>query len=131
MSRLLELAEQGDQETIQLFSTIGENIGIGISSLIHVINPELIVIGGKMTECQKWIHPSLVQTIEKRAKLFYQSNFQLEYSSLGMIALFSEQHQSVFLNYLPSQELQLTNRLSGATRMEYVGIKIVFIGGGA
>ncbi len=83
MSRLLELAEQGDQETIQLFSTIGENIGIGISSLIHVINPELIVIGGKMTECQKWIHPSLVQTIEKRAKLFYQSNFQLEYSQLG------------------------------------------------
>lgn len=83
MIHLLKLAEQGDEETIQLFSKIGENIGIGISNIVRVINPELIVIGGKMTECKKWIHTSLVKTIEKRAKLFYNNGFQLEYSEQG------------------------------------------------
>lgn len=83
LSLLLRLAEDEQQEVIDLFAEIGRNIGIGISNLIHVLNPDLIVIGGKMAECKKWIHDSIVNTIYQRANFFYKHHLHLEYSKLG------------------------------------------------
>lgn len=83
MTQLIQLAEQGENEIINLFAKIGEHIGIGISNLLHISSPDLIVIGGKMAECHQWIHESIVNTVEKRANFYYKHHFQLKYSKLG------------------------------------------------
>ncbi len=80
---LIQLAEQGETEVIELFAKIGENIGIGISNLLNIFSPDLIVIGGKMAECHEWIHEPIVNTVEKRANFYYKHHFQLKHSKLG------------------------------------------------
>lgn len=43
---VLEAAQQGDQLAIESFGSIGYALGKGIATLIHIINPEIIVISG-------------------------------------------------------------------------------------
>jgi predicted NBD/HSP70 family sugar kinase len=44
---LLVAAAKGDQFTIELLSEAGYNIGRGVAVLIHLLNPELILISGR------------------------------------------------------------------------------------
>lgn len=47
---VLKAAQQGDQFAIGLLANIGEHLGRGIAVLIHLFNPELIIIGGELTQ---------------------------------------------------------------------------------
>ncbi len=44
-----EAARQGDELALNVFTRAMEYIGLGISNLINIINPELIVIGGGLS----------------------------------------------------------------------------------
>lgn len=46
---IAEAARQGDAVARDLITTAGYYAGIGLSTIVHVVNPELIVIGGGMT----------------------------------------------------------------------------------
>lgn len=83
LDHIVSLAEKGDEATIELIERIGENIGIGLSNLIHTLNPELVIIGGKITKFTKWIKRPIDQAIKKRAKLYYENNIKIKYSQLG------------------------------------------------
>ena len=41
-----ELAHDGDPVARDAISTVGRALGVGLSSLVNVLNPEVIVIGG-------------------------------------------------------------------------------------
>jgi glucokinase len=43
---VFDSAKDGRVEAIEVFRKMGYYLGIGISSLINVLNPEMIVIGG-------------------------------------------------------------------------------------
>ncbi len=43
-----ELAQKGDPFTKMLFADAGVYLGIGISNLINIFNPELIILGGEL-----------------------------------------------------------------------------------
>jgi glucokinase len=44
--RLVRIAEEGDEEAIEILRDIGRRLGAGVGSLINIFNPELVVIGG-------------------------------------------------------------------------------------
>ncbi len=46
-SKIIKFAIEGDSLAVELLSEIGYQIGRGISILIHLLNPELIVLSGK------------------------------------------------------------------------------------
>ncbi len=48
-------AEAHDPKAIELLGEIGRNIGIGVANLVHVLNPNLVLIGGSMARAGKWI----------------------------------------------------------------------------
>jgi glucokinase len=41
-----ELAHDGDSAAIEALELIGTNLGIGISNIVNVFNPQVVVIGG-------------------------------------------------------------------------------------
>ena len=43
---MTELAHDGDHAALQTLELIGTRLGVGISSLVNVFNPEVVVIGG-------------------------------------------------------------------------------------
>ncbi|WP_203247628.1 ROK family transcriptional regulator [Sporosarcina beigongshangi] len=64
---IYELAIGGHEVFEALFKETGEIIGIGLTNLIHIINPEKIVLGGGVTKSGPLILPEIIKTIEERA----------------------------------------------------------------
>ncbi len=62
---VLVAANQGDQMAIELFSEMGYKIGKGISILIHIINPELIVLSGRGAAAGKILMAPIQQALNK------------------------------------------------------------------
>jgi predicted NBD/HSP70 family sugar kinase len=55
---IMEEAVKGDQFAVELFSEAAFNIGRGLAFLIHIMNPELIVLSGRGASLGKlWLAP--------------------------------------------------------------------------
>jgi predicted NBD/HSP70 family sugar kinase len=57
----------GEVAYIKVLQETGEMIGIGLTNLIHLVNPEKIVLGGGVTKSEQFILPVIKQTIDQRA----------------------------------------------------------------
>ena len=64
---VVEAANQNDDLTIETINKIGHNLGIGISSLVNGLNPELVVIGGIMSLTGEYLLPIVQEELDKRA----------------------------------------------------------------
>src|SRR5699024_12754966 len=63
LDSLIKLAENEDENTINLFAQIGDYIGVGINSIIKTFNPEKIIIGNRMAYELQWVSITLITTI--------------------------------------------------------------------
>lgn len=63
---IFELAEKGNEACKTLLQDTGRIIGIGLTNLIHLVNPSKIVLGGGVMNSAKYIMPPLLEEIEKR-----------------------------------------------------------------
>ena len=61
-----ELAKSGKQDYISILEETGRIIGIGLTNLIHIINPELIVLGGGVTKSEKFLLNPIKEEIQNR-----------------------------------------------------------------
>lgn len=59
-------AVSGDKSAVKVLEETGIIIGIGLTNLIHIINPELIVIGGGVAKAKDFIFAPLLETIQQR-----------------------------------------------------------------
>ncbi len=64
-STIVEAAQQGDHLAIDLLAEIGENLGKGLATLIHLFNPEAIIIGGNLSRAEQFIVDPIQQTLNK------------------------------------------------------------------
>jgi predicted NBD/HSP70 family sugar kinase len=81
--QIIEAALAGDRFAIELLSEAGYHIGRGISILIHLLNPELIIISGRGALAGKlWLTP-MQQAINEHCIPRISENTQLVISSLG------------------------------------------------
>jgi len=62
-----ELAVRGNEEFVTILKETGRVIGIGLTNLIHIINPQKIVLGGGVTKAKEFILPVILKTIEECA----------------------------------------------------------------
>ena len=62
-----ELAISGNEECVTILKETGRVIGIGLTNLIHIINPQKIVLGGGVTKAKELILPVILKTIEECA----------------------------------------------------------------
>jgi len=83
---VLKAAQHGDQFAIGLLSNIGEHLGRGIAVLIHLFNPELIIIGGELTKADNYIIDPIQQNLNKYTIAKIRKDAQIITSSLGQNA---------------------------------------------
>jgi N-acetylglucosamine repressor len=60
---VVEAASKGDQYAIHILSEIGFNLGKGISILIQLFNPELIILGGRIADAGQYITTPIQQSL--------------------------------------------------------------------
>ena len=64
---LVELASAGPGDAREVLGHVGFHLGIGISDLVNVFNPELVVIGGGFAEAGDLLLDSARQVVAERA----------------------------------------------------------------
>ena len=80
---IMDAAVRGDYFAIELFSEIAYNIGRGVAILIHLLNPQLIVLSGRGSGAGKlWLAP-IQQAINEHCIPKIAENTEVRLSSLG------------------------------------------------
>jgi glucokinase-like ROK family protein len=64
---LCEAAREGDPLAREIFSRMGGYLGIGVSNLISLLNPERVILGGRVSRASEFFLPAFEATVEKRA----------------------------------------------------------------
>jgi glucokinase len=62
-----EAAKQGDRVAQRIFAIAGEYIGTGLASIVNLLNPEKIIIGGGVAEAGDILLNPLKEALVKRA----------------------------------------------------------------
>ena len=78
-----ESALAGEKASIHVFKEVSTIIGIGLTNLIHVINPERIVIGGGVTKAWEFLLDPLRKTIRERALTREAKETEVVITNLG------------------------------------------------
>lgn len=78
-----ERALLGESDYVQVLEQTGDIIGIALTNLIHIMNPEKIVLGGGVMNAEKFLIPRITQAIEKRALTPEAKQTNLSVSILG------------------------------------------------
>jgi glucokinase len=65
--KLSEFAYAGDKFAKQVFAKSGEMLGRGLSILIDIVNPEIIVLGGVFMRAHSLLTPTMYEVIEREA----------------------------------------------------------------
>lgn len=76
-------AKNEDTLCIELLSEIGEKIGKGIAILINLFNPELLILGGALSETGDYIRLPIRSAINKYSLSLVNTDTQLKLSKLG------------------------------------------------
>ncbi|MGD1914049.1 MAG: ROK family protein [Rivularia sp. (in: cyanobacteria)] len=77
------LAKAGDAKALNFWQEYGRDLGIGVTSLIYVLTPEAVVIGGGVSGSFEFFLPSMKAEIERRVMPTSRVNLQIIRAQLG------------------------------------------------
>jgi predicted NBD/HSP70 family sugar kinase len=80
---VVDAALAGDQRAITILSEVGLDLGRGISILIQLLNPELIIIGGSVAEAKQYLITPIQQALNIYSMAKARENTQLTLYKLG------------------------------------------------
>jgi predicted NBD/HSP70 family sugar kinase len=83
---IIKAVKEGDQFTIELFSKAGYNIGKGVAVLIHLLNPQKIILSGRGSAAGNIWEAPIQQALNEHCIRRLFQNASIEISGLGQEA---------------------------------------------
>ena len=80
---IIAAALEGDQFAVELFSQAGYNIGKGVAILIHLLNPEIIILSGRGSLAGKIWNAPIQQAVNEHCIPRLHHNTTIEVSTIG------------------------------------------------
>ncbi len=77
------LAIMGDELALEFWQNYGKFLGAGLASLIYVLTPEVVIIGGGVSASSKFFFPATIAEIESRVMKTSRLDLQLLTAQLG------------------------------------------------
>ena len=78
-----KLARAGEQAALEFWQSYGKLLGAGLASLVYVLTPEAVIIGGGISASSEFFLPTTLQEIEKRVVSTSRPGLQLLTAELG------------------------------------------------
>ncbi|XLQ12071.1 MAG: ROK family protein [cyanobacterium endosymbiont of Epithemia adnata isolate EadnSB Bon19] len=78
-----QLAAKGNREALKFWEDYGYLLGAGLSSLIYILTPEAVIIGGGVSASAPYFFPATLLEIERRVLLSHREGLQLISAKLG------------------------------------------------
>lgn len=63
---LYNKAMKGNYKAERVWKNIGRYLGIGITNLVHAFDPDIVVIGGKISKAWRFFHKTMEEEVKKR-----------------------------------------------------------------
>lgn len=76
-------AEAGDPVAKRIFEIMGYYIGMGLTSVINLLNPEKIIVGGGVAECGDLLLDPIRRTVNERAMVVQRQSVEIVPAELG------------------------------------------------
>lgn len=76
-------AEEGNTVCKEILTETGHLIGIGLTNLIHILNPDKIILCGGVMNARKYLLPAILDTIQKHALTEKAKETTVEITSFG------------------------------------------------
>jgi glucokinase-like ROK family protein len=83
---MFERAEAGDAQVVSALNSVGEYLGVGLVSLINTFDPDIVLIGGPLARCGKWLVNPAERVLAERLMLRGARRLRLAGSALGLDA---------------------------------------------
>jgi predicted NBD/HSP70 family sugar kinase len=80
---VIEAARSEDTLVIEILSELGEKLGKAIAILINIFNPELVILGGKVSETGEQLRLPIRSALNKYTLGLVNNDTQLKLSKLG------------------------------------------------
>ncbi|MBN1597652.1 MAG: ROK family transcriptional regulator [Bacteroidales bacterium] len=97
LETIIDAANSGDHFTISLISNMAQYLGKGIATLVQILNPELIILGGRVSKANEYLITPIKQALYlycipklRENTDIIISEFDKEAGVLGAIAVVTE-----------------------------------------
>jgi len=104
----VEAANRNDPVALKALHEVGVDLGVGISNLINIFNPELVIMGGALSLASPWLinaileelHNSVLPPLLEKVSVI-PSTLGLDSCVMGAIALVLDDvvRESLFSKY--------------------------------
>jgi glucokinase-like ROK family protein len=64
---VLAAARAGDPASVQALQEVGRHLGVGVASLVNALNPDLVVLGGRLSAAGEFLLPAANAELQRRA----------------------------------------------------------------
>lgn len=81
--QLVRRAEDGDAPTLKTLTEVGGLLGQGISVLVDLLDPELVVLGGSYAALGRWLAPAIEQELAEGALVAANGRCKVVASAFG------------------------------------------------
>jgi glucokinase-like ROK family protein len=81
ISEIKTAIEKGDRKAIEIVERAGHYLGIGISNLVNMLDPEMIILAGRVVRLGRTLLDPMREALESR--LFSVDRIKIEISELG------------------------------------------------
>lgn len=69
---ILKLAKKRDRNALELLNETGYYLGIGLSNIVNIFEPDLIIINGGVTNLQRYFMKNALKTLNKNTLIKYR-----------------------------------------------------------
>jgi len=80
---LCRRADAGDTEALAVWEAYGRPLGVGLSSLLYVLTPELVLIGGGLSAASHHFLPAVWREVEERVLAVSREGLAIRRCALG------------------------------------------------
>ncbi len=80
------LAEMGSEEALSVFEEMGKYLGAGLANIVNIFNPEVILIGGKVSQAFPFFIDKALETMSEMAFSYPVRNVIVKKATLGDMA---------------------------------------------
>ena len=80
---LSEAADAGESDAIRTWEQYGRQLGVGVSSLVYLFTPQLVLLGGGLAGAARHFLPSVRREVELRVQAVSREGLRIESCALG------------------------------------------------
>jgi len=100
---IIQAAGKGDKFAVEILSEAGYNIGRGVAILIHLLNPELVILSGRGSSAGKIWQAPIQQALNEHCIPCLSLNTEIAISSMGYQAELTGSAALVMENFEKSE----------------------------